>query len=51
MGGYSNYIGLSDTAIHRKIGGLDKFSCYFAAAVGLLFLLAYPLAASVGYLP
>lgn len=50
-GGYSNYLGLSDTAIHRKIGGLDRFSCYVAAAVGGLFLLAYPLSGVVGYLP
>lgn len=50
-GGYSNYIGLSDAAIHRKIGGLDRFSCYVAAAVGALFLIAYPLCGAVGYLP
>lgn len=50
-GGYSNYIGLSDTAIHRKIGGLDRFSCYAGAAVGALFLLAYPLCGLVGYIP
>ena len=51
LGGYSNYIGLSDVAIHRKIGGLDRFSCYFAAAVGALFLCAYPLCGAVGHLP
>ena len=50
-GGYSNYMGLSDSAIHRKIGGLDKRSCYVAAAVAALFLVAYPIAALVGYLP
>ena len=50
-GGYSNYIGLSDVAIHRKLGGLDRRSCYLAAAVGGLFLLAYPLCGVVGYLP
>jgi len=50
-GGYSNYIGLSDAAIHRKIGGLDRFSCYVASAVGALFLVAYPLCGAVGYLP
>ena len=50
-GGYSNYLGLSDTAIHRKLGGLDRFSCYLAAGVGALFLLAYPLCGLVGYLP
>jgi len=50
-GGYSSYLGLSDSAIHRKIGGLDRFSCYFAAAVSALFLCAYPLCGLVGYLP
>ena len=50
-GGYSNYLGLSDTAIHRKLGGLDRFSCYAAAAVGALFLIVYPLCGLVGYLP
>jgi SulP family sulfate permease len=50
-GGYSNYMGLSDTAIHRKIGGLDRLSCYIAGAVGGLFLLVHPLCAGVGYLP
>ncbi|EOD18866.1 hypothetical protein EMIHUDRAFT_209492 [Emiliania huxleyi CCMP1516] len=33
------------------IGGLDRFSCYFAAAVSALFLCAYPLCGLVGYLP
>ena len=28
VGGYPNYIGLSDSAIHRKMGGLDRRSCY-----------------------
>lgn len=50
-GGYSNYMGLSDSAIHRKIGGLDKRSCYIAAGVAALFLLAYPICGLVGYLP
>ena len=50
-GGYANYIGISDNAVHRKIGGLDARSCYFAAAVGALFLLAYPLCVVVGYVP
>jgi len=50
-GGYANYIGLSDTVIHRKIGGLDRLSCYLAAAVSALFLVVYPLCAIVGYLP
>ena len=50
-GGYSAYIGLSDTAIHRKIGGLDRLSCHVAVAVAALLLLAYPLYAIVGYIP
>ena len=33
VAGYPNYIGLSDTAIHRKMGGLDRRSCYLASAV------------------
>ena len=51
VAGYPNYIGLSDTAIHRKMGGLDRRSCYLASAVAGLFLLAYPLCGVVGYLP
>ena len=51
VGGYPNYIGLSDSAIHRKMGGLDRRSCYIASAVAGLFLLAYPLCGVVGYLP
>jgi SulP family sulfate permease len=51
VGGYSNYLGLSDTVIHRKIGGLDRLSVYVAVGVGALFLLAYPLCGAVGYLP
>jgi len=50
-GGYSGYIAVSDTAVHRKIGGRDRLSCYFAAAFGGLFLLVYPLSAIVGYVP
>ena len=42
---------MSDTAVHRKIGGLDRRSCYAAAAVGALFLLVYPLCVVVGYVP
>tara|TARA_B100000795_G_scaffold128379_1_gene95652 strand:- start:26 stop:364 length:339 start_codon:yes stop_codon:yes gene_type:complete len=33
------------------VGGLNRYSCYAAAAVGLLFLVAYPLAGIVGYVP
>lgn len=51
MGGYPSYLAVSDTAVHRKIGGLDKRSCYAAAAVGALFLLIYPLCGVVGYIP
>jgi len=51
VGGYPNYLGLSDTVVHRTIGGLDGRSCYIAAAVGALFLIAYPLCAVVGYVP
>jgi SulP family sulfate permease len=51
VGGYDNYISLSDTAVHRMVGGLNRASCYSAAAVGLLFLVAYPLAGVVGYVP
>ena len=48
---YNNYISLSDTAVHRMVGGRNRYSCYAAAAVGLLFLVAYPLAGIVGYVP
>ena len=51
VGGYNNYISLSDTAVHRMVGGLNRYSCYAAALVGLLFLVAYPLAGIVGYVP
>ena len=50
-GGYSSYIGLSDIAVHRSVGGLDKASVYYAAAVGALFLFAYPLSSAVGGMP
>lgn len=50
-GGYPNYIGLSNTAIHRKMGGLDRRSCYIAAAVSALLLVVYPLCSIGGYLP
>ena len=50
-GGYPSYLALSDTAVHRKIGGLDKLSCYLAATVSALFLLFYPLCVVVGYVP
>jgi hypothetical protein len=42
---------LSHGCCAGKIGGLDRFSSYVAPAVGLLFLLAYPLCGAVGYLP
>jgi len=50
-GGYSSYIALSNTAIHLRVGGMTKLSTYVAAAVGALFLIAYPLCACVGYVP
>ena len=50
-GGYSNYVAVSNTAIHRKCGGLDRLSCYCAAAIALLFLVVHPLFAVVGYVP
>lgn len=50
-GGYPSYLALADTAVHRKIGGVDRLSCYAAASVGALFLVAYPLCIVVGYVP
>ena len=50
-GGYSNYIAVSNTAIHRKCGGRDKRSCFCAAAVALGFFLVHPLFVVVGYVP
>lgn len=50
-GGYSNYIAVSNTAIHRKCGGRDKLSCIAAALVAATFLAVHPLFAVVGYVP
>ena len=50
-GGYSNYIAVSNTAIHRKCGGKDRLSCACAAAVAALFLAVHPLFVIVGYVP
>jgi hypothetical protein len=50
-GGYSNYIAVSNTAIHRKCGGRDRASCVCAAAVAGLFFAVHPLFAVVGYVP
>ena len=51
FGGYSNYIAVSNTAIHRKCGGCDHRSCLFAALVALTFFVAHPLFVVVGYVP
>uniref|UniRef100_A0A7S4BNL4 SLC26A/SulP transporter domain-containing protein n=2 Tax=Chrysotila carterae TaxID=13221 RepID=A0A7S4BNL4_CHRCT len=50
-GGYSNYVAISNTAIHIKCGGVSRLSCWFAALVSALFLLVHPLFALVGYVP
>jgi MFS superfamily sulfate permease-like transporter len=50
-GGYSNYIAVSNTAIHRKCGGRDRLSCFVAAAVATVFFIAHPLFVVVGYVP
>jgi MFS superfamily sulfate permease-like transporter len=50
-GGYSNYIAVSNTVIHRKCGGKDTLSCLAAAGVALTFLVVYPLFEVVGYVP
>ena len=50
-GGYSSYVALSNTAIHRKVGGTTKLSTYVAAAICALFVVAHPLCAVVGYMP
>jgi len=50
-GGYSNYIAVSNTAIHRKCGGRDRASCVCAAAVAGLFFAVHPLFVVVGYVP
>ena len=46
-----SYVALSDAVMYRRVGGMTKFSTYVAAAVGALFLIAYPLCACVGYVP
>jgi hypothetical protein len=50
-GGYSNYIAVSNTVIHRKCGGKDVLSCLAAAGVAATFLLVHPLFEVVGYVP
>lgn len=50
-GGYANYIAVSNTAIHRKCGGIERISCACAAAVAALFFFVHPLFAVVGYVP
>ena len=50
-GGYSAYIAVSNTAIHRKCGGTERLSCVLAAFVAALFFLVHPLFAVVGYVP
>ena len=50
-GGYSNYIAVSNTAIHRKCGGRDRASCVAASCVAALFFAVHPLFAVVGYVP
>ena len=50
-GGYSSYIALSNTAIHLKVGGTDRLSCYVAAAVCALFVGLHPLCGIVGFIP
>ena len=46
-----SYVALSDAVMYRRVGGMTKLSTYVAAAVGALFLIAYPLCACVGYVP
>jgi len=50
-GGYSNYIAISNTAVHLKCGGTSRLSCVVAAAVAALFLLVHPLFGLVGLVP
>ena len=50
-GGYSNYIAVSNTVIHRKCGGKDTLSCLAAAGVAATFLAVHPLFEVVGYVP
>ena len=51
LGGYSNYIAVSNSAIHRKCGGKDRISCFAAAALAALFFGVHPLFVVVGYVP
>lgn len=51
VGGYSSYVAIANTAIHRKVGGTKALSCYVAAAVCALFLVAFPLCGVIGYTP
>ena len=50
-GGYSNYVAVSNTAIHIKCGGRTKASCYVGALVAALFFCVHPLFIVVGYVP
>ena len=50
-GGYSNYLAVSNTAIHIKCGGKTKGSCYVGALVAALFFAVHPLFVVVGYVP
>lgn len=50
-GGYSNYLAVSNTAIHLKCGGKTKGSCYVGALVAALFFAVHPLFVVVGYVP
>lgn len=50
-GGYSNYLAVSNTAIHIKCGGRTKASCYVGALVAALFFCVHPLFIVVGYVP
>lgn len=50
-GGYSNYLAVSNTAIHLKCGGTTRASCVVGALTSLLFFLVHPLFVVVGYVP
>ena len=50
-GGYTSYVALSNTAIHLKVGGTARFSCYVAAATCALFVGIHPLCGIGGYIP
>lgn len=51
VGGYSSYVAIANTVIHRKVGATSALSCYTAAAVVALFLMAFPLCGVIGYMP